>query len=450
MNESIKFIVLSGHDDFQYVREAMKLGIENYLLKPVNEEELSQTLLNTIDKIKVESEMQLKSQEDSAILRENILYRWVTGTIDAFELAERAEISDFTINNAAFSVAVIRLFNLPVDNVIRNINSYRLSLINICRKAAAKTPDTEVFFDLDGDIVLLFSGDWVDDNTRVRCILEDCLTKINDVVKLDAFIAMGSKETDFNDVHTSYANAKSMMGYMLIYNLNCIVDYQSKRLNDQPYMTDLDIQVDQLRHLLLYDKLEEAEKFIDKTYNEAFANPSLTPESIQLISIELLHVMIDVIKERKLPSKDLLIFRNDPFKTVYIIKSRTELVVMMKETAEAIILAIKNATSHINPSVKRIVEYIEANYSRDISLKLLSGEMNTNASYLGQLFKNETGEMFTAYLNKVRIEKAKKLLINSKLNANEISLLVGYMNTNYFYSCFKKITGMFPTEFRKR
>ena len=92
--------------------------------------------------------------------------------------------------------------------------------------------------------------------------------------------------------------------------------------------------------------------------------------------------------------------------------------------------------------------FFQANYNKDISIKTLSAGFNINAAYLGQLFKNETGEMLTNYLNNLRIEKAKEMLQNTTLKAYEISEMVGYSNTNYFYRIFKKITGVSPTDYR--
>ncbi len=75
--------------------------------------------------------------------------------------------------------------------------------------------------------------------------------------------------------------------------------------------------------------------------------------------------------------------------------------------------------------------------------------MNINSAYLGRIFKTETGEFFTDYLNKVRIDKAKELLLNTNLKASDISVKVGFVNNNYFYTIFKKYTGINPGDFRK-
>ena len=90
---------------------------------------------------------------------------------------------------------------------------------------------------------------------------------------------------------------------------------------------------------------------------------------------------------------------------------------------------------------------MEANITMIYASKL-STELNTNANYLGQLFKEETGEYFSDYLNRIRINKAKELLRNTDRNTKDISIDTGYKDVNYFYKAFKKFTGISPSEYR--
>ncbi|TYQ16291.1 UNVERIFIED_CONTAM: two-component system response regulator YesN [Acetivibrio alkalicellulosi] len=101
-----------------------------------------------------------------------------------------------------------------------------------------------------------------------------------------------------------------------------------------------------------------------------------------------------------------------------------------------------------SPMVKRILEYIHFNFHKDISIKTLAHKINTNPNYLGHIFKEETGEFFSDYLNLHRVNKAKELLLNTKYKNYEISKLVGYIDPSYFHRVFKKYTGLSPSEFR--
>jgi two-component system, response regulator YesN len=103
---------------------------------------------------------------------------------------------------------------------------------------------------------------------------------------------------------------------------------------------------------------------------------------------------------------------------------------------------------NMKPIVKRVIEYIHCNYQIEISIKLLASKTNTNANYLGQLFREETGESFSNYLNLYRINKAKDLLLNTKFKSSEISSLVGFSDPTYFYKMFRKYIGCSPNKFK--
>ena len=122
----IKFIILSGYNDFDYVKEALQLGIENYLLKPINEEELLQTLINIVKKIEVAHTAYIKALEDSSILKNNILNRWITHTISMSELCERAQLLDLDLTASHYIISVMQL--LKNKTIATDVNDLRTQI----------------------------------------------------------------------------------------------------------------------------------------------------------------------------------------------------------------------------------------------------------------------------------------------------------------------------------
>lgn len=121
----------------------------------------------------------------------------------------------------------------------------------------------------------------------------------------------------------------------------------------------------------------------------------------------------------------------------------------LKEVSLNIIAEIKGNMGKPRTLIQQIVEFVDRNYIQPMSLKVISNKFNISAAYLGKLFKEETGIGFSKYLNTLRIEQAKKLLTGTPEKANRIAIEVGYSDSNYFYSTFKKYTGMSPTEYIK-
>jgi len=123
LNPNTHFIILSGYDEFEYLKESIKLGIENYILKPINFEELEETILNIINKLDHKNLQDSYLNKDISIIKNNILYRWVTGSISEAELIERSSLLDIPLNFSKYVVCILKL--LPNGN--ENINRYALT-----------------------------------------------------------------------------------------------------------------------------------------------------------------------------------------------------------------------------------------------------------------------------------------------------------------------------------
>lgn len=105
---------------------------------------------------------------------------------------------------------------------------------------------------------------------------------------------------------------------------------------------------------------------------------------------------------------------------------------------------------NVNLYVKRAIEYTMKNYTSDITVDILCRELNINKSYFCKLFKEDTGYTYSNYLNIYRIEKSKKLLINTNMSLLDIAIAVGFNSQNYFTMVFKKITNMTPTLYKSK
>ena len=97
--------------------------------------------------------------------------------------------------------------------------------------------------------------------------------------------------------------------------------------------------------------------------------------------------------------------------------------------------------------VSHAIEYMEQNYSKEISLETCAQEIGSSYTYLSRAFKQETGMRFVEYLNKCRLKKAKSLLIRNSLSMKEIVEKAGFRNYNYFFKVFKENEGITPSEF---
>jgi two-component system response regulator YesN len=125
-----------------------------------------------------------------------------------------------------------------------------------------------------------------------------------------------------------------------------------------------------------------------------------------------------------------------------------EIILFFSEQFEIFMKAIGNSSS--DGVLNDILHYINHNYRENLKLEVIAPLFGYNSSYLGKIFTKKTGESFNCYLDKVRIEKSCKLLMEDKLKVYEIAEQVGYKNVDYFHKKFKKIVGVSPAEYRKK
>lgn len=438
----IKIIILSGYDDFQYVKEAVKLGIENYLLKPVEEEELSSTLLNTVEKLENELYQKNRIKMDNRILKDNILFRWVTGNIGPEELMNRADLLDINLFTDNYLICIVRALN----------NRYPSAEIrNICEKVLLPRESTIFSNFITGDTVILFS--WKNAAIHIpapRKLMELCMSELNRHLKENILITIGPAEAGYQNAHKSYSNACKLLDYQFLLPPNTIIDYENVKNNNSNIEASFSLKTDYelLKNFISSGNLPLALEFIDTLYAAISKAEGVTPEYVRSLVLEILFNVFGNLHPFSGHCGADSINRDADLYEMLSTSTLSEVFSWLKSVIENHIHQSDEAHEKINPIVKSVLQFIDKNYDQEMSLKTLSGAYNINAAYLGQLFKNATGEMFTNYLNRVRIEKAKEMLTETNAKSCDIAVRVGYGNINYFSNIFKKLTGLYPIEYR--
>ncbi|MBN2982594.1 helix-turn-helix transcriptional regulator [Cohnella algarum] len=100
-------------------------------------------------------------------------------------------------------------------------------------------------------------------------------------------------------------------------------------------------------------------------------------------------------------------------------------------------------------AMREIAKYIESNYNRELTLQEIAGHFYMSREYISRKFKQEFGENLSDFLGRVRIGKAKRLLLNPRLRIAEVANMVGYADEKYFSKVFKKLEGISPGQYRK-
>ena len=200
-------------------------------------------------------------------------------------------------------------------------------------------------------------------------------------------------------------------------------------------------------NLMLNQEYKQCLAYLDSL----FSHDSLTvlpPATLRNHVVELVVYTINILRSYNIDLRNTVDDTNELFYNILHFQNMEDLYFWMRDFLSNAIEALENENLPYSPCIARVVAHVEKNYTQDISIKTIACDLNINAAYLGQLFKSETGQLFSAFLNKTRIENAQKLLLNTRLSLNEISQQCGYTNISYFYNIFKKFTGKTPTQYR--
>ncbi len=420
-NYQTNFIVLSAFQEFEYAKKAISMGAQNYILKPIDTEELEKSIISIKSKLK-EKENRNKDKE---VVNNSVLLKLITDK----DYENIDYIKEKLKYNVEYRVGIIELKNKDKDihKVLKVIPDMKKYLYCIENKSKA-------VFIIDGKS----NDEYIEELTNIKNQIIDL---IDDIV----YISLGQIVKDLKDINISYECAKDISEYKIIYpDISWIKEYKEKNNKN----IDIDIDFEDLKYLLINKDFDNASLFIESKFNQ-LKEDDLNPKKIKAKALEVFLNVYNYINESKL-MKNLSIYLENVIKKRKCYQStideiQFELISMIKFMHTK----LDNTQESISPVIIKLLNHIEKNYQKDLNLKEISDSLNINSIYLGQLFQKEIGILFSDYINNFRINKAKDLLVNTSLKVSEIGELVGYSNKNYFYRKFKSIVGITPSEWRK-
>lgn len=418
INHNAKFIVLSAFQEFKYAKEAISMGAENYLTKPIDEDELIQTIEEVkkkIEKIKLE-------KVDTKIFKNDLILKLICNKNND-EVLDRLKLEGVSFNYKNLCVVILEFAEGG------NINKHILNHID--------NLNYEYCVNLQNQILIIMDKESVNKDD-LRNLKDDLSRIANEHV----YISRGKFVDSIYTLNYSYQSAKDIHEYKLVYpNISWIREYKEKSYN----LENIDyIDFDHLKKLLLNKDNKESLNYIESIFSKLKNDENLTVKQIKTKSIEVFLNVYNYFNDSKI-IKGLDLYLEKVINSVNLDQIQIELNNMIKHRQSK----LEETDDSISPIILKLLRNIEKNYSKDLNLKEISETYNINSIYLGQLFQKETGILFSDYLNNFRVNKAKNLLVETSLKAAEIGELVGYANKNYFYRKFKDIVGITPSEWRK-
>ncbi|RCX18200.1 two-component system response regulator YesN [Fontibacillus phaseoli] len=426
---ALKVIVLSGYDEFAYLKEGMALGIENYLLKPINLEEFRGTLTSVRNKLELSRSNETLNEYSIRILRDNVMHRWMYNQIGPLEFKERADLLGIDIDKPLVLISLLRFRQNSAGS------------FDLVERELGGNPNVIPFRNNDSDIVLLHHFEDPEQGTQEVQARIDRLASI--LFPYQPQISLGSVEDRDTGASLSYENAKKAQEYFMIFPERDVISYGELNARSATAETSSFDWNESSRLLLARDK-EGLFALIDRQFTSLGESGAASPALLQEVALEwMIRFKLELQEIRH--SEDVGMFSGG-FEQIRSATTLEELVAIVKNTAAAVMEALSRDVK--SPVVQQVLNTIQDSYNQDLSLKTLGNTYKIHPVYLGQLFHKEVGESFTEYINRYRIDKAKEMLKTTHQKVHEIARNVGYWETGYFYKQFKKYVGVSPTEFK--
>jgi two-component system response regulator YesN len=443
LQPSLRCIIVSAFNEFDYVKKALQLGVENYLLKPINESELRDTL--SLKNLMHDQMSVTFDSPDLLAFRTNILDRWVNGTIQDFELFERAELLHINLSAAEYCVCVIEV--IPLDPSLSKIKAAS-QFLEVCRGFIMQAFKGECFLDNGFRVVAILHGDALH---KQQLDLSAVLQKLSveaETRGIQIFSSVGTLSNSSTDVRASYLSAIFFLNYRYV-DPSAAFTFNNDFTNLQ-YGTPDESKTSllQFNKYLKEGNINQTLQAADKYLQLYVTNASFQKTLIDILPfiLSLVQVMIESGRiTDALPAS--ITMQLSLYKAL---NSRETLKKWLSQTIEETIKVIRDRKGTLHLLVHLTLEQVNKQYATELSLKTLASSFNVSSAYLGQLFREETGKYFNDYLTEVRLQASRTLLLETDLKINEIVQRIGIPNQSYFNRVFKKTYDISPMELRRQ
>ena len=279
-------------------------------------------------------------------------------------------------------------------------------------------------------------------------ILNSINKEINKGLKGRIFVTVGQEGSSIDDILLSYNTANELMkSRFLFLNEEILTTERIREISKKRFLLE---EMDIINKICTYVEIGECGKIKEllKGLAELIQSKFYTEDEIKVLVTKNCLEFYDKIKSDYEIDKNLILDNEVIIKEIYSTESLKEIIDILEKRLINVSKVISLNSS--DKSIKRIVKYIEKNYYTDLKLELLAEIFNYNSAYLGKVFKCHTGMSFNTYLDNIRIEQAKKLLMEDNIKVYQVCEKVGYKNIDYFHSKFKKYVGVSPLNYKKQ
>ena len=467
----LKVVILSGYDDFNYAKQAIGIGVEDYLLKPITKNALIERLSEIRSRYeheKTQKEYYEKFQREMQAYEKNssrdFFEALVGGSMDMMEVYKRAEKLGLDIVAEAYNVLI---FTMNCDEDFSGqrdeYSSWEAESLELLENFFAGHSSAMLFRSNIFSYGVLLKGqrETIEENTRA------CVDEIRKILsrqdgRREWFLAVGQSVERLSQIQKSYHTASRAFSQRYLYDENILYYDEMETMEhpggqaeteDNAYLQKVDVNALNpaiLQKFLSNGLQEETENFV-KDYFYAIGQEPM--ESLVFRNYVILNVRFSVISFIKGLGCDTNEMESADTEEVLAESGKnmeSAIAYAKKMISQAIEIRDQNSGNKNRSILKTAVDFIDSHYmEEDISLNTVANVANVSSNHFSALFSQNMGQTFIEYLTSLRMNKAKELLRCTGMRSSEIAGEIGYKDAHYFSYLFKKTQGMTPSDYRK-
>ena len=448
----IKTVILSGHDEFEYARDAIKLGVTEYLLKPISPQELETVLVKLAEQIEEDTgeqerirALQNQISDNLSLLREKFLMRLVTGEISSVEAIKQSIPLNLSIIARWYKVIFINLDMQSLE--AGQMNDVLKTSAKLIFDVTRRNADVLILNKGINEFVLILKGDREEHLAQDSYLLIEAIREeISNKTGCTAHFGVSQPCEHIGDIPSALMAA--------------LRDAQPETSDDRGIKPAESVRPLELVKL----DTEATETFLRHgaaaNFEAYFAQYTQDVETSVLESrLFLEYIMMDVLISTANVINELggnpAMMIPELGESGLIIQEGLS-IEQLKQWMEAVLTRVIDFRDEVADSpngriIKVAQKFIDNHFDDpELSLKTVADHVNLSMSHFCVVFSREAKSTFIEYLTNKRIEKAKNLLLTTEMRATEISERVGYDNPHYFSTVFKKFTGESPMRYRAK
>lgn len=467
----LKVVILSGYDDFNYAKQAIGIGVEDYLLKPITKNALIERLSEIRSRYeheKTQKEYYEKFQREMQAYEKNssrdFFEALVGGSMDMMEVYKRAEKLGLDIVAEAYNVLI---FTMNCDEDFSGqrdeYSSWEAESLELLENFFAGHLSAMLFRSNIFSYGVLLKGqrETIEENTRA------CVDEIRKILsrqdgRREWFLAVGQSVERLSQIQKSYHTASRAFSQRYLYDENILYYDEMETMEhpggqaeteDNAYLQKVDVNALNpaiLQKFLSNGLQEETENFV-KDYFYAIGQEPM--ESLVFRNYVILNVRFSVISFIKGLGCDTNEMESADTEEVLAESGKnmeSAIAYAKKMISQAIEIRDQNSGNKNRSILKTAVDFIDSHYmDEEISLNTVANVANVSSNHFSALFSQNMGQTFIEYLTTLRMNKAKELLRCTGMRSSEIAGEIGYKDAHYFSYLFKKTQGMTPSDYRK-